>query len=125
MAKKILIIDDEKDVVDILKVILEHEGYETIAANDGKEGIARAKEEMPDLVITDVNMPKMDGFKVAAEIRKMPETFPIPLIMLTSRNSEEDHFRGLSLNVFAYLDKPCDLNELRDVVKRALSFKNE
>ncbi|MEK7376396.1 MAG: response regulator [Candidatus Margulisiibacteriota bacterium] len=124
MAKKILIIDDEKDVVEILKAILEHEGYETIEANDGREGIVRTKVELPDLVITDINMPGMDGFKVTAEIRKMPQTFAIPIIMLTSRNSEADHFKGLSLNVYAYLDKPCDLDELREVVKKALLLKS-
>ena len=121
---KILIIDDEKDQIDILKAILVHDGYETIVAYDGKSGVLRAKVEQPDLVITDIVMPVMDGFKVAEELRKAPQTAMTPLIMLTSRDSKEDHYRGLSFNVFAYLDKPCDLNEFREVVKKALSSKN-
>jgi DNA-binding response OmpR family regulator len=125
MAKKILVIDDEKDMVELTKAILDHEGYETITAYGGKEGIVRAMAALPDLVITDIMMPEVDGFKVAEELRKKPRTFSIPIIMLTSKSGEEDHMKGLSLNVFAYLDKPCDVDELREVVKRALSSKSK
>jgi two-component system response regulator VicR len=82
MAKKILIVDDEKNIVDILSFILKKEGYEIITAYDGKEGLEAALTKSPDLVLLDVMLPYMDGFEVCGEIRKKDKLLPI--IMLTA-----------------------------------------
>ena len=120
MAKKILIIDDEKDMVDILNTILQHDGYEVVTAYDGEEGLQRVKESTPDLIITDIMMPRMDGFTFAQKIKEDPSTSGIPIIMLTAKDQAVDRYKGLSLGIAAYIVKLFDLDELRDTVKDVL-----
>ena len=107
--KKILIVDDEKPIVDILKFNLEKEGYRTITAFDGEEAYNKAISENPDLIFLDVMLPKMDGFTVC---RKLREKISTPIIMLTAKEEEVDKVLGLELGADDYMTKPFSIREL-------------
>lgn len=115
MAKRILIVDDEKNIVDILSFILKKEGFDIITAYDGKEGLEAALTKSPDLVLLDVMLPYMDGFEVCGEIRKQDKLLPI--IMLTAREEESDKVMGLELGADDYIVKPFKNRELIARVK--------
>ena len=110
MAKKILVVDDEPNIVDILRFNLQREGYEVLAAYDGQEGLDKALREGPDLILLDVMLPMMDGFQVCEELRKTDRLTPI--IMLTAREEERDRVMGLELGADDYVVKPFSVREL-------------
>ena len=110
MAKKILVVDDEPNIVDILRFNLQREGYEVLAAYDGQEGLDKARSEGPDLILLDVMLPMMDGFQVCEELRKTDRLTPI--IMLTAREEERDRVMGLELGADDYVVKPFSVREL-------------
>jgi len=109
MAKKILIVDDETQIVDICKDYLKAAGYETITASDGVQGVALARREKPDLIVLDLMMPEMDGLDVCREIRRESN---VPIIMLTARVEETDKLIGLELGADDYITKPFSPREL-------------
>lgn len=117
MSSLILIVDDEKPIVDILKYNLEKQGYETMAAEDGEQAVEKALKYNPDLVLLDVMLPKMDGFDVCRAIRKESE---IPIIMLTARDGEVDKVLGLELGADDYMTKPFSERELLARIKANL-----
>ena len=110
MAKKILVVDDEPNIVDILRFNLQWEGYEVLAAYDGQEGLDKARSEGPDLILLDVMLPEKDGFQVCEELRKTDKLTPI--IMLTAREEERDRVMGLELGADDYVVKPFSVREL-------------
>ena len=110
MSKKILVVDDEPNIVDILRFNLQREGYEVVAAYDGQEGLDKARSEGPDLILLDVMLPLMDGFQVCEELRKTDRRTPI--IMLTAREEERDRVMGLELGADDYVVKPFSVREL-------------
>ena len=110
MSKKILVVDDESNIVDILRFNLQREGYEVLAAYDGQEGLDKARSEGPDLILLDVMLPLMDGFQVCQELRKTDKLTPI--IMLTAREEERDRVMGLGLGADDYVVKPFSVREL-------------
>lgn len=112
--KKILVVEDEKTISDILAFNLQREGYDTIAAYDGAEGLRCALEEAPDLILLDVMLPKMDGFEVCRQVREQKDT---PIIMLTAREEEADKVTGLELGADDYITKPFSMRELMARVK--------
>lgn len=112
--KKILVVEDEKTISDILAFNLQREGYDTIAAYDGEEGLRCALEEAPDLILLDVMLPKMDGFEVCRQVREQKDT---PIIMLTAREEETDKVTGLELGADDYITKPFSMRELMARVK--------
>ena len=112
--KKILVVEDEKAIADILVFNLQREGYDTIVAYDGTEGLRRALEDAPDLVLLDVMLPGMDGFAVLGRIREKMDT---PVIMLTAREEETDKVLGLDLGADDYITKPFSMRELMARVK--------
>ncbi len=114
MSKKILIVEDEKSISDIIKFNLEKEGYETLTAYDGEDGLAKALGEKPDLVLLDVMLPKMDGFAVCKKIR---ETSLVPVIMVTAKEEEIDKVLGLELGADDYITKPFSMRELMARIK--------
>ena len=114
MGKKILIVDDEKTIVDILSFNLRREGYEITCAYDGGEGLEKALGENPDLVLLDIMLPVMDGFEVCREIRKKSN---VPIIMLTAREEENDKVLGLEIGADDYITKPFSVKELAARVK--------
>lgn len=115
MAGRVLVVDDEKSIVDILRFNLKREGYEVIAAYDGREGLERALDSAPDVILLDVMLPYMDGFQVCGEIRKKDRLTPI--IMLTAREEERDKVMGLELGADDYMVKPFSVRELLARVK--------
>lgn len=115
MGKKVLVVDDEKNIVDILCFHLQREGYTPIAAYDGEEGLRLALAENPDLILLDVMLPYMDGFEVCRRIRW--ENSLVPIIMLTAREEERDKVFGLELGADDYVTKPFLIRELMARVK--------
>lgn len=121
MSSKILVIDDEKAIADIIKFNLEKEGYKVSTAYDGEEGVQAVEDILPDLVILDIMMPKKDGFQVLKEIR-MKHNFPV--IMLTAKEEEVDKVLGLELGADDYITKPFSMRELTARVKANLRRVN-
>lgn len=117
MAKRVLIVDDEKAIVDIIKFNLVREGYETIEAYDGADGLNKALNEKPDLILLDVMLPSMPGFDVCKKIR---EKSGVPIIMLTARTDEIDKVLGLELGADDYITKPFGIREVMARVKANL-----
>jgi two-component system response regulator VicR len=121
MNQKILIVDDEKNIVDIVKYNLNKDGYETIEAYDGEAGYKLAVSENPDLILLDIMMPLMDGYEVCKQIRK---TSQVPIIMLTARAEELDKVFGFELGADDYVTKPFSVRELMARVKANLRRKD-
>jgi two-component system response regulator VicR len=117
MAKKILVVDDEKPISDILKFNLTQEGYDVDTAADGEEALAKVKSYEPDLILLDLMLPKIDGLEVARQVRKDRDT---PIIMLTAKDSEIDKVLGLELGADDYVTKPFSNRELIARVKANL-----
>lgn len=115
MSKKILIVEDEKNIVDILSFNLGREGYETLEAYDGAAGLKLALEEDPDLILLDIMLPRMNGFDVCKAVRE--KNTSIPIIMLTAREEESDKVKGLELGADDYITKPFSMRELLARVK--------
>jgi len=122
MSKKVLVVDDEKNIVDIVVFNLSKEGYEAIFALDGEEGLKKAFEEDPDLILLDIMMPKMDGFEVCKKIREKKDT---PIIMLTARAEEVDKVLGLELGADDYVTKPFGVRELMARVKANIRRRDQ
>ncbi|MDD5603934.1 MAG: response regulator [Eubacteriales bacterium] len=117
MEKKILIVDDEKNIVDILKFNLNKEGFETIEAYDGEDGLRKALELEPDLILLDIMLPKMDGFTVCRKIR---QTLSTPILILTAKEEEVEKILGLELGADDYITKPFSPRELMARIKANL-----
>lgn len=115
--KKILVVDDEKPIADILQFNLENEGFEVRCAYDGEEALEKVSEEKPDLILLDVMLPKKDGMEVCRELRR---TYNMPIIMLTAKDSEIDKVLGLELGADDYVTKPFSTRELIARVKANL-----
>lgn len=117
MAGRILVVDDERPIAEILKYNLEKEGFEVILAFDGEEAMERVLNERPDLVILDIMLPKKDGFTVCREIRASRD---LPIIMLTAKETEIDKVLGLELGADDYVTKPFSAREVLARVKAIL-----
>lgn len=118
MPAKILVVDDERPIAEILKYNLEKEGYEVILAYDGEEALARLEQDHPDLILLDIMLPKKDGFTVCREIRAHQKE--VPIIMLTARETEVDKVLGLELGADDYVTKPFSAREVLARVKAIL-----
>ncbi|MBQ9719144.1 MAG: response regulator transcription factor [Oscillospiraceae bacterium] len=109
-SKRVLIVEDEKNIVDIIRFNLSREGYEVLEAYDGEAGLAMARAEKPDLILLDVMMPKMMGFDVCRALRGEGDN--VPIIILTAREEEEDKILGLEIGADDYITKPFSMREL-------------
>ena len=114
---KILIVDDDLNICELLRLYLEKEGFETSIANDGEAAIERAAQYSPDLILLDIMLPKLDGWQVCREIRKTSET---PIIMLTAKGETFDKILGLELGADDYICKPFDTKEVVARIKAVL-----
>lgn len=106
---KILVVDDELNICELLKLYLENEGYTVFTANDGQAAVTAFQQKAPDLVLLDIMLPKMDGWQVCREIRKTSST---PIIMLTAKGETEDKVSGLEMGADDYIVKPFEVKEL-------------
>lgn len=118
--KKILIVDDEQDIVETLKFVLEDAGYTCYCAYNGEDGLNMAKEIMPDLMILDVMMPKINGFKISRLLKYDKKYSNIPILMLTARSQESDKQIGEETGVNEYITKPFDLEVVLEKVNEYL-----
>jgi DNA-binding response OmpR family regulator len=117
MTVKILVADDEQNIVRLLRLYLRNEGYEVVAAADGRQALERFNQESPDLVLLDLMMPALNGFDVCTEIRKRSD---VPVIMLTARSDDVDKIVGLEMGADDYVTKPFNPREVVARVKAAL-----
>ena len=122
---KILLVDDDADFVDSTKTVLESKPYEVVVAVNGNEGLRKARDERPDLIILDIIMPVEDGFTAAEQIKKDPQLAKIPIIMLTSYSSKGaetsiPRSRGYDLEADDYIDKPISPKDLLATVEKYL-----
>lgn len=118
---KILVVDDEKDLVDILKYNLTRAGYSVIVAYDGQEAMEKLSRE-PDLIILDIMMHKLNGFDVCRRIRRMESYNRIPIIFLTASSDESDEIHGLNIGANDFIQKPISINKLMARIKSNLHF---
>ena len=109
---KILVIDDDKAINELIKINLELQGYKVVQAYNGTEGFALAKQEIPELIVLDVMMPEVDGFTVAQRIRQAEEISDTPIIMLTALSELNNKVNGFNIGVDDYLTKPFEIEEL-------------
>ncbi len=123
MPKKILVVDDEKDIVEMLKYNLEKEGYSVITALNGTRALEQARENKPNLILLDIMMPEMDGWEVCRQLMRDEKTSTIPIIILTAKGSEVDEVVGLELGADDYIVKPISIRKLIARVKTALRRK--
>jgi DNA-binding response OmpR family regulator len=121
--KKILIVDDERDIVKALTIRLQSSGYKTVVAFDGAQGVFMAHKERPSLILLDIRMPAGDGFSVAEKLKESKRTSRIPIVFLTGSPelNAEERARGLGARFF--IKKPYDPEDLLDAVRRALEVK--
>jgi len=120
MAKKILVVDDEEDIVDLIRYNLEKEGYAVATASDGNIALSVAEEFKPDLIILDIMMPGPDGFEVCRQVRLIPGLAPVSIIFLTAKTGEIDQILGLELGADDYIQKPVSPRILVARVKTIL-----
>ena len=112
MKRKILIVDDEEDILNFLEMVLTEKGYEIVTAAGGHEALTRAQIEKPDLVLLDVMMPQMDGWEVLKLLRVDEGTAQVPVAMLSARTEARDRVQGLQEGAIDYICKPFSLQEL-------------
>ena len=124
MVSKILIIDDESDVADIVAMNLKAEGYKTITADNGELGLTKAKAEAPQLIVLDLMLPKMSGLEVCKALKREASTSRIPIIMLTAKSDEVDRIVGLELGADDYVTKPFSPRELLLRIQSVLRRSN-
>ena len=121
--KKILIVDDEPELVEMVKIRLESYKYEVIVAYDGQEALKKARQEKPDLIILDLMLPKIDGYKVCRMLKFDEEYKKIPIIMFTARSQESDEKLGYECGADAYITKPFEpavlLAKIKELVENA------
>lgn len=119
---RILVADDEPEVVDLVRMVLELEGYTVLEAADGQQALLRTQVEQPDLVLLDVRMPKMNGLTVLEHLSQIPATAAIPVIMLSVVTTYPEIRTALQRGAVAYLTKPFELREMSRLVARVLAM---
>lgn len=118
---KILLIDDHRTILRLLEAILKLRGYELLYAENGRQGMAMARQERPDLILLDVMMPEIDGFKVCRYLKEQAETAAIPVVFLTARGAEDDQEAGRRVGAQGFLTKPFLSREVLELVERLLA----
>jgi DNA-binding response OmpR family regulator len=119
--KKILVVDDEVDLVNTIRFSLEREGYTVLVSYSGEDALNQAQKEKPDLILLDIMLPKLDGYKVS-RLLKFDERYKhIPILMLTAKTQEKDKTLGIETGADEYITKPFDIDELMEKVREYLS----
>jgi len=121
--QKILIVEDEADMVNALKIRLEATGYEVVVASNGQEGLSKARREKPDLIILDVMLPKMDGLTVCRMLKFDEKFQKTPIMMLTAKSQKKDVQQGKEMGADAYMTKPFKSEELLETIEGLLKGK--
>ncbi|MCU7877693.1 MAG: response regulator [Candidatus Thiodiazotropha sp. (ex Lucinoma borealis)] len=124
MPKKILIVDDEPNIVLSVEYLMKREGYQVATANDGQTALELLSETIPDLLILDVMMPRKNGFEVCSEIRADPTLSGLPILMLSAKGREAEVKKGVSLGADAYITKPFSTHDLVNMVNKLLKSQD-
>ena len=119
--KKILVVDDEVDLVNTIRFSLEMEGYTVLVSYNGEDALNQAQKENPDLILLDIMLPKLDGYKVCRLLKFDEKYKHIPILMLTAKTQEKDKTLGMETGADEYITKPFDIDELMEKVKSYLS----
>ncbi|HVT59706.1 MAG TPA: response regulator [Thermoanaerobaculia bacterium] len=125
MKKKILVVDDEEDVVEVVRLVLAKKGYEVETATSGMDGLARAQSALPDLILLDIMMHQMDGWEVLKLLKLDERTSGIPVVILSARVEPKDKIRGLQEGAIDYVTKPFAVRELVEKVEAVLAAPAE
>ncbi len=120
-AVRVLVVDDDPVIVELLRINFEIEGFEVLSASDGREGLERARAERPDLVLSDIMMPRLDGLQLLSELRADPATASLPVVLLSAKAQNAEVQQGLDAGADDYVTKPFDPLELIDRVNAALA----
>ncbi|HUN09131.1 MAG TPA: response regulator [Aggregatilineales bacterium] len=124
MSPTVLLIEDETSLLEEVTEWLELEGYQVISTSSGEDGIQKARQHQPDVIVCDIVMPHLDGFSVLAALRQHPVTVFIPLIFLTARAMRSDKEMGLAAGAFAYITKPFGQSEFLDILQQSLNKRS-
>jgi DNA-binding response OmpR family regulator len=125
MKKKILVVDDEVDLVETIRFPLEMEGFQVLVAYNGEDALNQARKESPDLILLDIMLPKLDGYKVC-RLLKFDERYKhIPILMLTAKTQAKDKQTGMDTGADEYITKPFDIDQLMEKVKAYLKISSE
>jgi len=122
---KILVVDDEPDVVELVRTILEAEGHAVVTTTEGKRALGLMLTDPPDLLVLDLMMPELDGFQILKLIRMDPRTSGVPVLILSARSQAQDQIGGLQLKASAYVCKPFSPKDLLGEVRSLLAVANE
>lgn len=126
MAKyKVLIVDDEPNIVKIMEFELKKNGYEVLTAGDGEEALWVTERDRPDLIISDIMMPKMDGYEFCRRVKQNPELRGIPFLFLTAKTGSENRIQGYLLGAAKYITKPCNRQELLKAIDMRLNLADK
>ena len=112
IQRRILVVDDEPVVVKTLSKVIRRQGFDVVSAADGEEALKKVRSSNPDLVILDIQMPKLDGIEVLQRIKGSPETASLPVIMLTAKVGDEDTLKGYKYGANYYIPKPFEMDEV-------------
>ena len=118
---RVLVVDDDPVILELLRINFEIEGFEVLSAADGEQGLARARADAPDVVLCDVMMPRLDGMELLARLRDDPRTAHLPVVLLSAKAQKVEVERGLSLGADDYVTKPFDPLDLLDRVNAVLA----
>ncbi|MBI4525992.1 MAG: response regulator [Deltaproteobacteria bacterium] len=121
VRKRILLVEDNPDAIDLIRIVLEHLGYNVTVAKNGKEGVDMATEVRPDLIVMDILMPVMDGFQAISRIRENPQTRAIPILAATVLALPGDRERCLAKGCNGYISKPFTHQQLQEAIKSLVS----
>ena len=119
--RKILLVDDEVDLVKTIKFSLELEGYKVLVSYNGEDALNQARKEIPDLILLDIMLPKLDGYKVCRLLKFDEQYKHIPILMMTAKTQEKDKLMGKETGANEYITKPFDMEELMEKVKTYLN----
>ena len=125
MSKKILIVEDDPSTTRFLVYTLEQEGYEVLSVADGLEGLKKAQDGYPDLIILDVMLPGIDGYEICNRLRQKPETLTVPVLMVSGRARQDDKNIGLRMGADDYLAKPVDPQTILKKAETLLASRNK
>ena len=125
MNKKILVIEDDPNALRLIRYALEQEGYQVLSAENGLEGVKKAQDDHPDLVVLDIMLPGLDGYEVCHKLRQKPETAALPVLMLSAKARQDDKDIGLKMGADDYLAKPADPATMVEKVKALLNERGQ
>ena len=120
MSKRLLVVDDEPNLLRAVEACLRAEGFEVVTARSGREALLSIAQTIPDLIVSDIRMPGMSGYELAQQLRASPRTALVPLVFLTAKGEKADRIEGFRAGVDAYLTKPFEPDELVAVIKSIL-----